>query len=106
MKGHTMTDSITAATVNRDGFTENDVAARRAVLNGTPFPHDRLAWLVREAYRTGLPVYRLGLGVKNRRIERREIEDFLKETFPTSHISCEYDEKYHLGLHIVVTFPQ
>lgn len=100
-----MTDNTTTPTVNSDGFTENDVAARNAALNGTPFPNDRLAMQVREAYRNGLPAYRCGWGVNNRQAERRPIEDFLRTMFPTSHVICEYDEGYQFGIHIIVTFP-
>lgn len=100
-----MSDANTLSTVNHDGFTEDDVAARRAAINGNAHPNDELITNVRQAYRAGYSNYRVLLGVPNRAVERRKIERRLTAAFPTSDVICEYAEDYHLGLNIVVTFP-
>jgi hypothetical protein len=104
-----MSDSTTVSTVNRDGFTEDDVAARQAAMSGNPLPNDHLIMQVRETYRQGEPHYVCLLGIgnpANRNVERRNIERCLAAAFPTSDVIVDIDEGYRFGVRVVVTFPK
>lgn len=104
-----MSDSTTVSMVNRDGFTDDDVAARQAAMSGKPLPNDYHIMRVREAYREGKPRYTCswGIGVTaNRNVERRNIERYLAVAFPTSNVIVDIDEGYRFGVRVVVTFPK
>lgn len=103
-----MSHSITPSTVNHDGFTENDIAARQAASEGKPFPYDNLVTNIRKAYRDNMLSFRCSYSVgtqSDRNTRRREIEQCLVETFSTSQVRVEYDVYNRLTVNIVVIFP-
>lgn len=100
-----MSQSTTRTTVNRDGFTEDDVAERQKALSGESTPYDEIIMGVRLHYRLGARTYLGSHSVPNRLVERFMIEQRLKKAFPTSAVRCEMDSSYHLGVKVWVRFP-
>lgn len=100
-----MSESTTPTTVNRDGFTDDDVTERQKALRGETTPYDQIIMGIRLHYRQGAKSYLGSHGVPNRMVERFMIEQRLKKAFPTSIVRCEMDAGYHLGVKISVIFP-